>query len=751
MFESGGRRIKRTLRIDAASVRFLTDEEAGRLMRFRLLRDYLQAKTSDIAQANQHMGEQAAVPANRRRLTNIGTFRVYALAYLKQNPEVRQDMAMMVRMMEPQSDGIPVEVYCFTAVTAWVEYERIQGDIFDHLLAILPELGMRLYQQPSGADIGEMGGRLRESAMRKWAATASGRRGRNCHASPGRQPRPPHAIIFRSIVTYLETLSMSAARVGIAQINALVGDLAGNAAKVLEAARKAHAEGADVLVTPELVLTGYPPEDLLLRPLFVQTQQDVLDRLRQDLAGLAGLHVLVGHVQARQGRLYNAASVLCEGRVLGTYCKRELPNYSVFDEQRYFSAHGEALVFNVRACASASTSARTSGSTEPHAPPPGPAPRCCWCPMPRRTTPASRKSGWKWRVAAPARTATRSSTPTWWAARTSWCSMARPALDAAGEPAARLPDFTEGVNFVEVDAQGGVKPASAQPTWRRTAWKSRSGTRWCWACATTWARTVSRRHHRPVRRHRFGRGAGRGGGRHRRRQCARRHDAHALYRRHFPDRRRRHGAAAGRALRRHRHRPGRGRLRGPAGGAVRRPAGGRHRREHPGAGARHAADGPVQQDRPPGADHGQQVRDDHRLLHAVRRHGRRLRRHQDVPKTLVYRLAVWRNRDGEVIPERIITRPPSAELRPDQTDQDSLPPYDVLDGIMERYMEHNESAGEIVAAGYPPEAVEQVVRLIRINEYKRRQAPPGPRITPRAFGRDWRYPVTNGFREAIGK
>ena len=105
-----------------------------------------------------------------------------------------------------------------------------------------------------------------------------------------------------------------------------------------------------MLVTPELVLTGYPPEDLLLRPLFVQTQQDVLDRLRQDLAGLAGLHVLVGHVQARQGRLYNAASVLCEGRVLGTY-KRELPNYSVFDEQRYFSAHGEALVFNVRACA----------------------------------------------------------------------------------------------------------------------------------------------------------------------------------------------------------------------------------------------------------------------------------------------------------------------------------------------------------------------------------------------------------------
>jgi len=165
MFESGGRRIKRTLRIDATSVRFLTDEESQRLMRFRLLHDYLQAKTQDIAQANQTMGELASVPANRRRLTNIGTFRAYGLAFLKQNSEVRQDMAMMVRMMEPSSDGIPVEVYCFTAVTAWVEYERIQGDIFDHLLAILPELGLRLYQQPSGADIGAMGSHLRESAI----------------------------------------------------------------------------------------------------------------------------------------------------------------------------------------------------------------------------------------------------------------------------------------------------------------------------------------------------------------------------------------------------------------------------------------------------------------------------------------------------------------------------------------------------------------------------------------------------------
>lgn len=185
MFESGGRRIKRTIRIDAASVRFLTDEEAQRLMRFRLLHDYLHSKTQDIAQANQTMGDLASVPANRRRLTNIGTLRAYALAYLKQNPEIRQDMAMMVRMMEPTSEGIPVEVYCFTAVTAWVEYERIQGDVFDHLLAILPELGLRLYQQPSGADIGAMGGYLRDSAIQTALAAERERQGPVLDADTG--------------------------------------------------------------------------------------------------------------------------------------------------------------------------------------------------------------------------------------------------------------------------------------------------------------------------------------------------------------------------------------------------------------------------------------------------------------------------------------------------------------------------------------------------------------------------------------
>jgi len=119
---------------------------------------------------------------------------------------------------------------------------------------------------------------------------------------------------------------------------------------------------------------------------------------------------------------------------------------------------------------------------------------------------------------------------------------------------------------------------------------------------------------------------------------------------------------------------------------------------------------------------------------------------KDIAKTLVYRLCAYRNSITPVIPERILTRAPSAELRPDQTDQDSLPSYEVLDGIVERYMEQNQSIAQIVAAGFDPESVEKVTRLIKLNEYKRRQAPPGVRVTTRAFGRDWRYPITSQFR-----
>lgn len=112
-----------------------------------------QAKRQAVHSANAALGEGAAVPANLRRLTNIGTFRAYVQAYLQAHPGVHQGMTLMVRMLEPTAEGVPLELYCFTATTAWVQYEAIQGDIFDHLLALLPEFDLRLYQSPTGWDI----------------------------------------------------------------------------------------------------------------------------------------------------------------------------------------------------------------------------------------------------------------------------------------------------------------------------------------------------------------------------------------------------------------------------------------------------------------------------------------------------------------------------------------------------------------------------------------------------------------------
>lgn len=157
MSESGGRRIKRTIRLDAASVRFLRDDEIARLEQIALLRPYLEGKRHAVQRTNaelrQRLGPLAVEPANQRRLTNLGTFRAYVQAYLAAHPGIHKEMTRMVRAMEPSSEGVPMELYCFTSTTAWAEYEGIQSDIFDHLLAILPEFGLRLYQRPSGSDV----------------------------------------------------------------------------------------------------------------------------------------------------------------------------------------------------------------------------------------------------------------------------------------------------------------------------------------------------------------------------------------------------------------------------------------------------------------------------------------------------------------------------------------------------------------------------------------------------------------------
>ena len=156
MSESGGRRIKRCLLIDQRSVRFLRDDERGRLARFALIEDYLSRKKDELERWNTSLRDAALEPVNTRRLTNFGTFRAYVEAYLRTHPRIRKDMTLLVRQLAPAPSGVPLELYCFTQTTAWAEYEAIQSDIFDHLLAILEEFDLRVFQEPGGADLRQL-------------------------------------------------------------------------------------------------------------------------------------------------------------------------------------------------------------------------------------------------------------------------------------------------------------------------------------------------------------------------------------------------------------------------------------------------------------------------------------------------------------------------------------------------------------------------------------------------------------------
>lgn len=152
MSESGGRRIKRSVQIDISSIGFLTEQDRQRLSKINLLKSYFAAKSQEISTFNAQV-EDADMPVNSRHLTNVGTFRAYMLAYLKQHEKVHKDMTLLVRQLAPTSSGVPIELYIFTNDIRWAAYEDIQADIFDHVFAILPEFGLRVYQGPTGADV----------------------------------------------------------------------------------------------------------------------------------------------------------------------------------------------------------------------------------------------------------------------------------------------------------------------------------------------------------------------------------------------------------------------------------------------------------------------------------------------------------------------------------------------------------------------------------------------------------------------
>ncbi|TAK71811.1 MAG: NAD+ synthase [Betaproteobacteria bacterium] len=560
-------------------------------------------------------------------------------------------------------------------------------------------------------------------------------------------------------------------KIAVAQMNCVLGDLAGNAAKILDCATRAKAAGAELLLTPELSLCGYPPEDLLLRDGFFRDCAAALDELA---AALPGIKVIVGHPQLAGGRRYNAASVLQEGRVAATYRKRNLPNYTVFDEERYFEPGSEPAVFEVNGVRlglnicedlwGEQGPVEAGASAGQHGAAAGRHGKAWHADAPR----LARAAGAQVLLvlnASPYHTrqhASRLAVARNRAAETGlaivYANMvggqdelvfdgASFALDARGEPTHQLPFFEEALDYVDI-IDGVPQPGSRAPALALEA-------------------AVYRALCLGVRDY-----LGKNG---------------------FP-----------------------GAILGLSGGvdsaltlAIACDALGADKVRAVMMPSQYTADISwldsramvkrlgVRYDEIPirpvfdaflaalesefegravdATEENLQARIRGTLLMALSNKfgsivlttGNKSEMAvgystlygdmaggfaviKDVAKTLVYRLAEYRNSLGEVIPRRIIERAPSAELRPDQTDQDSLPPYEVLDAIMSAYMEQNLAAAEIIAGGQREEDVRRVVGLIKRNEYKRRQAPVGIRITQRGFGKDWRYPITSRYREKFG-
>jgi len=554
-------------------------------------------------------------------------------------------------------------------------------------------------------------------------------------------------------------------KVALAQINATVGDLAGNGRKIVDAARRAYDQGARLVLTPELGLCGYPPEDLLLRPAFMQACVEALADCARALAELPGLFVVVGHPHqfGERGDVrsnsvsvpqrFNAASVLSQGKVIATYCKRELPNYQVFDERRYFASGRDAgqapVVFDVHGVKVGLNICEDAWFEEPAriAKAAGAQVLCVINASPFHLGKATE------REERMAERALAVQLPLLYAHMAGAQDEvvfdgASFAVDADGTVTARAPIFDEAL--VCVDVQGGAVRGELAPLPSLEAQ--------AWSALVVGVRDYIGKNDFP------GVIIGLSGG----------IDSALVL------------AIAVDAL-------GADRVR-----TVMMPS--PYTADISWIDAREMADGlGVRYDeisivpmfdafraslakefaglKEDATEENIQARVRGTLLMALSNKfgsivlttGNKSEMAtgyctlygdmaggfaviKDVAKTLVYRLADWRNErsreagGGDMIPQRIITRPPSAELRPDQKDQDSLPPYDVLDGILQRYMEQDEGIDEIVAAGYAAADVERVTRLIKINEYKRRQAPVGIRITHRAFGRDWRYPITSKFR-----
>ena len=548
----------------------------------------------------------------------------------------------------------------------------------------------------------------------------------------------------------------------VAQLNFVVGDMSGNAQKIIDAAHAAYQKGARLLLTPELSLCGYAAEDLLLRPAFIDACDDALKTVARETAGLKGMAVVVGHPQGggmrsksvAVTRRFNMASVLVEGHTVARYAKQELPNYQVFDERRYFMPGDQACVFEVSGVQVGLLICEDA-----------------WFDGPAQKAKAAGAQILAVLNASPFHAGKGLEREQHMRERVLACGLPLVyahlvggqdevvfegrsfALDAQGEVQMRAPAFTEDLPLVAVALQDGL--AQVQPAAVNAA---RSDEADLWDALVLGVRDY-------LGKNGFQKAVlGLSGGIDSALVLAIAVDAIGADKVHavmmpspytadisWLDAR----EMAERLHVRYDEITIAPLFEGFKQALALQFEGLAEDTTEENIQARIRGTLLMAMSNKTGAivlttGNKSEMATGYCTLYGDMAGGFAVIK--DVVKTQVFRLSNWRNQNdpfgtgAQPIPERIITRPPSAELRPDQKDQDSLPAYEVLDAIIARYMENDEGIEALVADGFERADVEKVTRLIKLNEYKRRQAPVGIRVTHRSFGKDWRYPMTNRFR-----
>jgi NAD+ synthase (glutamine-hydrolysing) len=530
-------------------------------------------------------------------------------------------------------------------------------------------------------------------------------------------------------------------KLAIAQINLTVGDIAGNANKLLDAAREAHAAGAVLLLTPEMSICGYPAEDLVLRRDFTSACEVALNRLAKDAP--PGLALVVGYPERSDDGLFNAAALIRGGRVETIYRKHHLPNHSVFDEQRVFNSGSAPCVF---ACGGLNFGLNICGDIWE----PGPALHAMeagadWLLVPNASPYHLNKE--RERVAVARSRQVEAGLPIIYGNLVGGQDElvfdgASFAMSRDGNVVAQCPAWREGLFYFEIAGDTCSGPQYALQAEEAAVYD---------ALVLAVRDYVGKNGFKGVH-------LGLSGGIDSALTLAIASDALGADKVHAVMMPSDYTASISVDDSRDMVK----RLGVKYSEIAIKPIYGAFVAQLADEFAGCAADTTEEnlQARTRGTllmalsnkfgtlvlttGNKSEMGTGYATLYGDMAGGFAVLK--DVSKTLVYRLAKYRNDMSEVIPQRIIGRPPSAELRPDQTDQDSLPPYDILDAILAAYVERDLPARDIVALGYDAAIVRKVIRMVDLAEYKRRQAAPGPRISPRNFGKDRRYPITSKYR-----